>query len=332
MKIVRDKFFREWVTVLFYLILIPGIILFSSCTNKKKEEELNQQIQNLEAKVAELQKEIASKEDMINQLKEENADLLNQIPESYDVQKGDSHWKIAYDYLTQKKGVPADEAKRILADTPLFHPILVGFKVWNYFYGKVYGTFVTQGDAKVSMATLLRIEKKKIQEEKMKLENEIAELKKKSEELTAKINELEKANADLKAQIENLNKEISDLKGKNEDLISKLNSVYYFADTKDNLKAKGKIRGTFLGLAGLRIGEVTSADFQNRIDLRQTQTIELKAEDFKVPVIKKVTILPKHLKENIDYRVEIKEGGKSASVVILKKERFLLAQVILIIN
>ncbi len=332
MKEIRKKLSRSWLIILFYLILIPGIISFSSCANKKKEEELTQQIQSLQAKIEELQKEIASKEDMINQLKEENADLLNQIPESFDVQKGDSHWEIAYDYLTQKKGIPAEEAKRILVDTPLFHPILVGFKVWNYFYGKVYGTFITQGDARISLATLLRIEKKKIQEEKIKLENEIAMLKKKSEELTEKINELEKNNTELKAQIDNLNKKISDLKSKNQELDSKLNSVYYFADTKENLKAEGKIKGTFLGLAGIKIGEVTSADFQNRIDLRQTQTIELKADDFKVPIIKKVTILPKHIKENVDYRVEIREGGKAAAIILLNKDKFYLAQIILIIN
>ncbi len=331
-EVVKRNSIKTFFILFLYSILIPGVILFTSCSNKKIEEELNQQIQTLQAKVEELQKEVANKEDIINQLKEENDDLLSQVPESYDVQKGDNHWQIAYDYLTQKQGVTAEEAKKILADTPLFHPILVGFKVWSYFYGKAYGTFITQGDAPVSPATLVKIEKKKIQDEKLRLENEVAKLKKQSEELTNKINELEKINEDLKAQIASLNNEVSALKNKNKNLDSRLNSVYYFIDTKENLKANGKIKGTFLGLAGMNIGEVTAADFQNRIDLRETTTIELKASDFKVTAIKKVRLLPKYFKETKDFQVEIAGNGESAKIHLLNKEKFHLARVIIIIN
>jgi outer membrane murein-binding lipoprotein Lpp len=324
--------YKKLTQLLICLILISGLILFTSCANKKKEEELNQQIQNLQTKVEELQKEIANKEDIINQLKEENVDLLNQVPIAHDVQKGDSHWAIAYDYLTQKQGVPAEEARKILADTPLFHPILVGYKVWSYFYGKVYGTFITQGEARVSPATLIRIEKKKIEEEKLRLENEIATLKTQTQELGQKIAELEKKNEDLKAHIESLNNELSNLKDKNKNLDSRLNSVYFFVDLKKNLKEKGKIKGTFLGLGGVNIGEVNSSDFKNRIDLRETNIIELKAADFKIPSIKKLTLLPKHLKENKDFRIEIIRGGESARVHLLDKDKFLLAHIIIIVN
>lgn len=327
---------KTWKVYFLCFILIPGVLFWSSCTSKKKYEELNKQFQASQAKVEELQKDVAARETTINQLKKENAVLLSQIPESYEVQKGDDYWRLSYNYLTQKKGVPADAAKKILADTAFFSPMRVGFKVWHYYYGNIYGTFVTQGNAKVSPGALTRVEKRKITEEKAKIEQQIEELKKKAEQppeqAVVQIKSFEKENEELKAQLETLKKQVADLEGKYSELESRLNSVYYFVDTKGNLKAKGKVRGTFLGLFGLKVGEIYSSDFQNRLDLREGNVIELKAADFQGTSIKKVKLLPKHIDEGLDYRVEIAGDRQSAEVHLLKKDKFLLSQIILIVN
>lgn len=317
-----------------FSILTLGILSFTSC-GKEKAEEPTQQIQAPQEKSEKLQKELASKEDIINQLKEENAGLISRIPESYEAQKGDSHWKIAYNYLTQKKHVPAEEAKSILAESHLFHPMLVGFKVWNYFYDNVFGSFVTQGRTSVSPGALIRLEKRRALEEKHKLENEIIEMREKGKELAETIKELEKLKKEigaLKAKTASLTQDTENFESKNRDLDSKLNSVYYFAGSKDKLKAKGKIKGTFLGLFGNKIGEITFADFQNRIDLRETNVVELKAGDLNVSNIDKVGLLPKHIDEKRDFRVEIAGDRQSARVVLLNNDKFLLAQIIIFVN
>lgn len=342
MKGVKVRFPTRNLHVLgFYFVLIVGLLFLTSCRGKETAEEPAQQVPatSPEAQVEELKKDVAARDNQIAELTKEKADLLNQVPEPYEVQKGDNHWQIAYDFLTQKRGVIDGEAKEILADTPLFHPILVGFKVWNYMYKNVFGSFIVQGDAAISPAALMRLEKKKLVGEILELNDKITALEtekeEKNKEIEEKKGEIEKLSQEKKgmeSQIATLNKEKTDLQNLNKDLDSKLNSVYYFADTKAKLKANGKIKGTFLGLSGMKIKEVSFSDFQNRIDLREGDVIELSAGDFGIPTIKKVGVLPKHLNENVDYRVEIGGGGQSAKVHLLNKDKFLLARIVLFLK
>jgi len=337
MKKIKKRIpMRNFLVLIFCVILVLGVLSFISCAKKEKAEEITQQAPALQAKVEELQNELASKESEINQLKEESTRLQGRLPLAYEVQPGDSHWQIGYDYLTTKRGVPPEEAERMLANAYLLHPLIVGFKVWNFMDDGQYGSFVVQGNATVCPGALFRVDTKKMAEEKIRLENEIVKLKeqieKQSMEFTAKIEELEKEKGELKCQIDSLNQEATNFQSQNEDLDSRLNSVYYLADTKKNLKANGKIKGTFLGLAGMKIKEVSFEDFQARIDLREADVIELRAEDFNLSAIKKVGLLPKHMVANKDYRVEIAGDQQSARVHILNKDKFLLARVILFLK
>jgi outer membrane murein-binding lipoprotein Lpp len=333
-KIKKRISIRNSLVLMLCFILIVGVLSFVSC--KKKAAAPTPQVPDLQAKVDELQKELATKDSEINRLNEENARIQRGLPSSYVVQPGDNHWQIGYDYLTTKRGASPEEAKRMLANAYLLDPLLVGFKVWNFMDEGQYGSFVLQGSAKACPGSLIRVDTKKMAEEKLKLENEIAKLKeeieKQSMECKAKIEELEKEREELKSQIDSLNQQVANLQGQNTDLDSRLNSVYYLADTKKNLKANGKIKGTFLGLSGMRIKDVSFADFQGRVDLRETDAIELSAEDFNLSAIKKVGLLPKHMKEDIDYRVEIAGDGQSASVVLRNKDKFHLARIVLYVK
>ncbi len=315
-------------------ILVIGALFLISC--KKKAEAPTPQVPDLQAQVDALQGELDKKDAEINRLNEENARITRQLPLAYEVQPGDNHWQIGYDYLTTKRGVSAAEADRMLANAYLLDPLLVGFKVWNFMDEGQYGSFVLQGSAKVCPGSLIRVDTKKIAEEKLKLENEIAKLKeeieKQSMECKAKIEELEKEREELKSQIDSQNQQVASLQGQNTDLDARLNSVYYLADTKKNLKANGKIKGSFLGLSGIKIKDVSFDDFQGRVDLRETDAIELSAEDFNLSAIKKVGLLPKHMKKNIDYRVEIAGDGQSANVVLRNKGKFHLARIVLYVK
>jgi hypothetical protein len=106
------------------------------------------------------------------------------------------------------------------------------------------------------------------------------------------------------------------------ELNSRLNSVYYFSGTKDSLKASGKTT----------LGGVSYRDFQNKIDLREENTIELSAGDFNVSVIKKVEIVPDALVANRDYRITISSDGQSATLQLLNADKFRLARIIIIVS
>ncbi len=68
------------------------------------------------------------------------------------------------------------------------------------------------------------------------------------------------------------------------------------------------------------------------MDLRDKDYIELKASEMDVPQIKDIGILPDHLEKGQDYRIEIAGDYQSARVVLLNKEKFRLARVIIVLN
>ncbi|NQT80109.1 MAG: hypothetical protein HQ555_06950 [Candidatus Aminicenantes bacterium] len=311
------------------VFLIVGFLSLISCSSKEKAEEVAQQdtqIQDLQAKVNGLQKDVAAKDAEINQLKSDNEGLKRRIPLSWEVQEGDSHWRIAYDYLTEKRGLSDEDARAVLRDIPLADQILVGFKVGNYSDGIDYASFLAQGEAALSPGDMQRIEQTNIEAEKVKLRNKIAEERIKGQEENAglkdNIRELENEYKTLKSHSASLKEKATEIQSQNKDFESKLNSVYYIVGTKSGLKAKGKAS----------LGEVSFADLQNRIDLREVNVIELNAGDVGISTIKKVTLLPKNLDGNRDYRVEISGGGQSAKVHLLNKDKFCLARIIIVVS
>jgi hypothetical protein len=83
------------------------------------------------------------------------------------VRPGDTHFKMAYDFLISQTGRPDEEVRRILQQTRLQEPLLPGFKVWNFWLAGGFCTFVTQGDAPLTPeeATSQTQEKKRQEKE-----------------------------------------------------------------------------------------------------------------------------------------------------------------------
>lgn len=319
-----------------YMLMFSGILLLISCGGPQQaEKEEVDTAANLELRLQELEKKLAEQEATLAQITNEKSDLLAQIPKSHDVQGGESHWKISYNFLTQDKGLGEEEAKILLHEAPLFHPILVGFRVWNYYHDGVFGSFISQGSAKLSPGALMRIREKELEAERMRLESEIANLEQKAKSLLTKQDELEEIKVQsetIETQNDSLKQDVERLQARVEDCEARLNSVYYLAGQKIVLKNQGKVKGSFLGLFGDRVGDVTFSDFQNRIDLRNSDVIEINAADMNLSTIQKVKLLPKHLDDGLDYRVEVAGGGKSAKIHLLNEETFRLAQIIISVN
>lgn len=334
MKNFIQRYSKDIFIITSIIFLIVLILSFPSCKGEEVGEEvpLDERLPELETKVKELGEEVAAKDTQIAQLEEDKSVLESQIPSAHDVQNGDNHWQIAYDFLTQEEDLPEMEAKSFLAKAPLFHPLLVGFTVWNYFHNNVYGTFITQGSAPVSQKYLIRKEKEEHKEEKMELEEKIEQMAGKNEDLRGEVQKLKQEKESQGAQINLQRQKLEECQKINEGLNARLNSLYFIADTKDNLKSKGIIKGTFLGLGGMNIDEVSSGDFTNSINLGEKDFVELKAEDYGITQIKKVKLLPKHLDENEDYRVEISGNRQEAKVHILDADKFRLARIILYMN
>ncbi len=309
------------------LLLIFGLVFLNSCKRKPGAEEAAPGAKPADqARIEELQRELNSKNDLIKQLQRENADLQNKVPTAWGVQEGDNHWKIAYSYLTDKKGLSDEESKKVLKNAYLFDTLLAGFQVGNVSDGAEYSGFISQGDAVATPGKMKRVEDTKKEAAKVVLRNE---------KTLAEVDTL-KLEADVKDKMLMIKKEMEALQKTNAwneeraekykeiatDFESKLNSVYYYAETKVAMKASGKAD----------LGSMRYSDFQNRVDLRESNVIGLSAGGLNISVIKKLEIVPKTLSEGTDYRIEIVGGGQSARVYILNKDKFRLARIIIAVS
>jgi hypothetical protein len=88
-----------------------------------------------------------AKQDEFISLKKSIHDLEIRLGNPRLVRPGDTHFKMAYDFLISQTGLPDEEVRRVLQQTRLQEPLLPGFKVWNFWLADGFCTFVTQGDA-----------------------------------------------------------------------------------------------------------------------------------------------------------------------------------------
>lgn len=331
----RNRYFRISSSLIFWGCLVLFVVFLAACSGEK-EAQPEEVVEVPQEQIQELEKKVAEKDEVIQKLEQEKSELEELLPQPYTVREGDNHWEIALDYLIAKKGISEDEAKSLMLNSHLFHPISVGFKLWNFYTDGVYGSFLSQGDAVVSPGTLYRSLQKKAEDEKALLESRLADCNLESEKLNDQFASLEQEKKEmeekLKVELEGLKEKKVELEAEKAERDSRLRSVYYLAGAKSQLKAQGKIKGSFLGICGTSLKDVIWSDFTERVDLEKDDFIELEASDLNVSSIKKVEILPDYFKENTDYRVEILDTGSAARVHLLNKDKFKLARIILCLN
>lgn len=283
----------------------------------KEMEVLQEYIRNAkDISIKELLRALVKKEDEIQELQEEHKTLTEQH-KPHLVKKGENHYQIAIEYLLYQRGLGKDEAKKLLDKAVFFDPLTPGFKVWSFYDGKEYSSFVTQGEASISPAELERRKKKEIgeiiEEERLKVLEKEDELKRATKEFTAaqqkKQNELEAAKKRAR--------QIEEQKRKME---KQLNSLYYLVDTKKNLIDSGIIAGGFLKSKKLKT--INPKDYKDSIDLRMSKTIKINAGLLGLKKIKKVMLFPKHYTDGVDFKIDIGQDKQKANVVILKEEKF----------
>lgn len=314
------------------LFLAGGICFMIACGSAEKEA-LTKQVAEFQDKAKSLEQKLNERDGQIRKLEEERKDLFGRIPEYHVVAPGESHWQIAYDFLTTKKSVPAEKAGALLADSILFDKVLVGHRVENYFADEAFGTFLTKGEAAISPGRLYRAEIKARDEEKAKLVREMGELERRNAAGEEKVVELKETWAArekiLESGAKGLDTDLAKIQARAAELETKLNSVYYLVGARDNLKGAGIIKGTFLGICGDRVKNVTFANFQKSLDLRSGNVITLAAGDFGLSKIRQVMLFPRDLQEDVDYRVERAADGMSVKLHLLNKDKFILARVII---
>lgn len=288
-----------------------------------------------------LQAEIGDEENiqlkhLISKIREKNQEILrlqnqiqmaeNKLPQPHVVTEGESHFKIAMNFLMDKKGLDEVEALLLVEKSGLWDYLPPGFKVWNSLSGQEFGSFVTQGSASVSPNFLRYLEKKEMEEaefERDKFLEEMDALKKTRHRYRRQLGRLKEEKTHLQDRVEELRKI-------NNTLQRESNSLFYKLDLRENLLRERVIkRGLF---TKSQLQRFPAGTFGLYIDLRESKEIVVLADHFSIRKIKKLTLFPQTFREGIDYEKVINVYGDKAIITILKPDKFKTKRIVLAIN
>jgi hypothetical protein len=279
-----------------------------------------------------LLKDILDRDNEISDLKDKMKNYEALLPKPRIAREGETHYEIAMDFLIKEKKVEKEKANRLVDETILFDPLKPGFRVWNFYSGDEYVTFVTQGSATISPAELRKTPEKSRDDtgnsnidEKKKLDAEINRLKLTKNQLESKIRNLRK-------EKQRMEKKLNDLNKQNSEKERLLNSLFYMVDLEENLLKRGIIKSGFLGLGSPKLKKISLNDYDQSIDLREKKIIEIYASQFNLSKIKKVTLHPKFYKRDVDYKVKFEEDNRKAVLEILTIEKFKNERVVISIE
>ncbi|MFQ5640563.1 MAG: hypothetical protein ACE5IR_21490, partial [bacterium] len=83
-------------------------------------------------------------------MRQQIEEIESSLENPHSVEKGDTHWSVCYEYLTEQKGLSNEKASNLLSRTSLVEQIVPGFYIFNLYYNSVFLTTITQGEASIS--------------------------------------------------------------------------------------------------------------------------------------------------------------------------------------
>ncbi len=269
-------------------------------------------------------------EDMkkIRELQTKVAELEAKLPgEGIEPKPGDTHFKLAKDWLMKEHHLPEVRAKELAERLNLFDGRLEkGFKIYFYYdpAKDFFGTWVSAGDSKRTPLAVVRAKELKLMEERDTAIAEAKDLAEKKAELEETLAKLQKEIADLEVRKASLETNVAQLESaKNSaeekvktttaELEQQRNAMFYEADLADRLRARGVLK-TFNKVEA--IGDVK---FASMLDLRQEKSITLKPSQFGIDHIRDVRVVPSFLKEGRDIGLKFVDDGTVEVTVLDEK-------------
>ena len=269
-------------------------------------------------------------EDMkkIRDLQTKVGELEAKLPgEGVEAKAGDTHMKLAKEWLVKEQHLPETRAKELAERLNLMDGTLEkGFKVY-FFYDPAkdfFGTWVSAGSSKRTPLALVRAREMKLIGERDTAIAKSKDLEEKKAELEETLAKLEKEVADLEVRKANLETNVAQLvqdKTKAEDkakttgleLDRQRNSFFYEADLADRLRARGVLK-TFN-----RVDAIGDVKFASSLDLTKEKSITLKPAQFGIDHIRDIRMVPTFLKEGRDIGVKFAEDGTVELTVLDEK-------------
>ncbi|WLT30863.1 hypothetical protein [Geothrix sp. PMB-07] len=267
-----------------------------------------------------LLQEVLDKDKEIKEINTKLAKLKADLPKPDVAKQNDSHYGMAMKFL-KKKGVPEAEAKKLVSRVTILEKLAPGFEVYHFYANGTYGTWVSQGKAKITPNDLMRQEREKIEGERDEAVAANEKLQEEVVDLEGQKKKIEEEIAGLRSERTNLIEERAKLQADNAAQVSKLNSLHYVIGTRDKLKADGVIEIPVF--AKDRAGKNWRDEvFTQSLDLRSAKTITIKAADLGLKKIGKVNVVPGSYIKDEHYKLTISEDKLSATVELITVSRF----------
>jgi predicted nuclease with TOPRIM domain len=267
-----------------------------------------------------LLQEVLDKDKEIKDLNTKLAKIKADLPKPDLAKPNDSHYGMALRFL-KKKGVPEAEAKKLVSRVAILDKLAPGFEVYHFYANGTYGTWVSQGKAKISPNDLMRQEREKIEGERDEAVAQNDKLQEEVSDLASQKQKIEEEIAGLRSERTSLIEERAKLQSDNAAQVSKLNSLHYVIGTRDKLKADGIIEIPVF--AKDRAGKKWSDEvFTQSLDLRSAKSITIKAADLGLKKIGKVNVVPGSYVKDEHYKLTISEDKQTAIIELINASRF----------
>ena len=273
-----------------------------------------------------LLQEVIDKDKQITDLNDQITKLKAILPKPDTARAGDNHYSMALRFL-RRKGLSEAKAKSLINKVNIMEKLAPGFEVYHFYNNGVYGTWVSQGRAKISPSELVRQEREKIEGERDTAVAENEKLQEDVNDLTAERNRLTGEIEGLRTERTKLIGSMNELTALSESQKGKLNSVHYVVGERNKLKAEGII--IIPVFARDRAGANWSDKvFDKSVDLRSGDSLSFTAADAGVKQISKVNVVPGSLERDKHYTLTITPDKQSATVKFLVKDRFVNEKVV----
>lgn len=267
-----------------------------------------------------LLQEVLTKDKEIKDLNDKVAKLRAVLPKPDMAGPNDSHYGMAVRFL-RKKGVPIEEARSLVSRVNLMDKMAPGFEVYHFYANGVYGTWVSQGRAKISPNDLQRQEKEKIENERDTAVAQGEKLQEEVSDLATRKKQLESDIAGLADEKTKLQTSVAELTTTSEKQKALLNSLHYVVGDRKKLVEQGVIVVPVISKD--RAGKNWRDDvFDKSLDLRSADTINITAADLGMKRIGKVSVVPGSIVKDEHYKLTISDDKASAVIKLLIKDRF----------
>jgi predicted nucleic acid-binding Zn-ribbon protein len=267
-----------------------------------------------------LLQEVLDKDKEIKDLNSKLAKLKADLPRPDLARPNDSHYGMALRFL-RKKGVPEAEAKKLVSRVAILDKLAPGFEVYHFYANGTYGTWVSQGKAKISPNDLMRQEREKVEGERDEALAQNEKLQEEVTDLDSQKKKIEEEIAGLRSERTSLIEERAKLQSDNAAQVASLNSLHYVVGKRDSLKTDGVIEIPVF--AKDRAGKNWRDEvFTQSLDLRSAKTITIKAADLGLKKIGKVNVVPGSYLKDEHYKLTLSEDKQTATVELITVSRF----------